>query len=677
MEFYDLNGFLIGVKMEIHLDIANALTDDEQVLFELLLEVQQLKAPSTVIRIAGGWVRDKIMGEQSHDIDIMLDNMSGEDFARLVTDYMGIDTVHVVQANPDASKHLETAGAFIPMPSGSVMDLDFARARKEVYNAPNSRNPEIKPATPEEDAFRRDLTIGTLFYNLHTKNVEDFTGKGINDLKNEIIRTPLDPLKTFSDDPLRIFRTIRFAARYGWSIEEQTKKALSDPSLRDDIKNKITKERMQEEIRKMFSESNPVLAAQLLKKNHLLQDIIEEALQGTVYEGKLAPLDMNQNNPHHNLNLWDHTMRVLEEISHMYPVATSGEEKRLVMTLSALLHDLGKLYYEVHVDKGDRTSYHGHEDESAKIAEAIMQYLKFSNDIAEQVKKMVSYHMRPHNFVEDNAITMKGLRRFLRIMGENSVEWLDVFNHALADAKSKGASTDIDAEMIRKYQELENKLNEALSSMKLTTPTSRVNPVLNGHQIMDTLGIKPGPQVGEAMKYLQDLQDEIPDITPEQAQQKLRKEFQQQRQASALATACPMHLIMQKRKEINNLIQNDNYFEAMSVIKKLKDEYGDDEDVMHLIAEKSFRCAVEDTSILGEDIVMYIFDKANDLYFDPYICCFAFGISLIKDTLSQPEAISKIGERMRNMAPKLFVKVLSDLKKKEVMYPEIYKRFAK
>jgi tRNA nucleotidyltransferase (CCA-adding enzyme) len=358
----------------MNIDITNNLTPDEKELFDSLRSIVQEVAPGSSLRVAGGWVRDKIMGKLSDDIDFMVDNMSGEKMARLITEKMGLQGPHVIEANPDASKHLETAGVKIPISNGTEFDLDFAMARQEVYND-ESRIPEIKPASPQEDAMRRDLTINSLFYNIMNGELEDFTGKGIDDLSSMTIRTPEDPLKTFQDDPLRIFRTIRFASRYNGNIDEETLAAMNDPSLRASILQKVKKERIQEELHKTLKGPNPLVAVNLLKSTGILEDIIGEAIKGSEFEGKMAPFDMDQNNPHHELTVWDHTVKVVENILMYYP--DTDPEKRAIMILTALMHDLGKLYYEIHEDKGDKTSYSGHEKASGDISKLILKYLKF------------------------------------------------------------------------------------------------------------------------------------------------------------------------------------------------------------------------------------------------------------------------------------------------------------
>ncbi|MFW6122344.1 MAG: CCA tRNA nucleotidyltransferase, partial [Petrotogales bacterium] len=445
--------------MQIDTNIKKHLTPDEKEVFSILGNVIEQKAPSTTIRVVGGWVRDKLLEVPSDDIDIMIDNMTGEKFAKLVTEHLGSKNAHVIRTNPEKSKHIETAKAYIPLSSGKVQEIDFAQARDEVYEK-NSRIPNTHSATPQEDAHRRDLTINSLFYNINKNQIEDFTGKGLKDLITNTISTPEDPIKTFSEDPLRIFRVIRFAAKYNANIDEKTYKALMNPSLQQDIKNKISKERIGIEISKMLKNPNPLKAINILKETGLWQSIIDEALAGTKFEGKMAPLNMAQNNPHHKLDLWGHTMQVVKNVLDQY--YETEPEKRATIILSALMHDLGKLYYDIQADSQNHpgtTSYHGHEKESKEIAEHILRYLKIEPFI-NQVAGLASQHMKPHSLLENPNI--KTLRKFIRQMGEKSLNWLDVFNLAVADAMSK--DVEINPETVQKYQTLEANLQEALAS---------------------------------------------------------------------------------------------------------------------------------------------------------------------------------------------------------------------
>ena len=186
------------------LDPSITLTPKEQSLFSLLATITESKGLKITLRVAGGWVRDKLLGQESHDIDIALDTMMGSEFVEIVRTYLVENNLAtskgfgVIKANADKSKHLETATINI---DGEW--IDFVNLRKEDYAA-DSRVPEIQIGTPTEDAFRRDLTINAMFYNINEGKIEDFTGLGLQDLKDQRIRTPIDPTKTFFDDPLRI-----------------------------------------------------------------------------------------------------------------------------------------------------------------------------------------------------------------------------------------------------------------------------------------------------------------------------------------------------------------------------------------------------------------------------------------------------------------------------------------
>jgi hypothetical protein len=174
------------------------LTDQEQDIFDTLIAAAKHSNSGTILRCAGGWVRDKLLGKESLDIDIALDNMMGKEFAEKVNEYLksqGKETRHaaVIQSNPDQSKHLETARMKI-----SDVWIDLVNLRSETY-AEGSRIPTMKFGTAEQDAFRRDFTFNAMFYNINQGIVEDLTGKGMDDLRAGLIRTPLPPSVTFLD----------------------------------------------------------------------------------------------------------------------------------------------------------------------------------------------------------------------------------------------------------------------------------------------------------------------------------------------------------------------------------------------------------------------------------------------------------------------------------------------
>lgn len=202
--------------------------------------------PPVTPRLAGGFVRDKIMGFVCHDIDVALDNISGLLFATgLASKLADHPTVYKILANPEKSKHLETAVLNL-----YGYSIDFVHLRNESYT--QTRIPTIQKGTPEEDAFRRDITINSLFYNIATGNIEDFTGRGLHDIQSRIIDTPLDPRVTLLDDPLRILRIFRFKSKLGFKISGRIYEALQDKNLGVALEKKISNERNGCEIMKML-----------------------------------------------------------------------------------------------------------------------------------------------------------------------------------------------------------------------------------------------------------------------------------------------------------------------------------------------------------------------------------------------------------------------------------------
>lgn len=239
------------------------LTFLEKKLFDLLLEVtRQPDFPKVTLRVAGGWVRDKILRPTQDlgthvDIDIALDTMLGIEFAEKLNDYLTRQNIKhgsigLIQKNPDQSKHLETA-------TMRVLDvcLDLVNLRTETYTH-DSRIPNIQIGTPYEDAMRRDLTINALFYNINTGALEDFTDSGFDDIREKIIRTPLPPLKTLLDDPLRALRAIRFASRLNFKFDSELFKACGSPDVHEALGAKVSRERISGEVdRVMDSDRAP------------------------------------------------------------------------------------------------------------------------------------------------------------------------------------------------------------------------------------------------------------------------------------------------------------------------------------------------------------------------------------------------------------------------------------
>ncbi|KAI4289693.1 MAG: hypothetical protein L6R35_001043 [Caloplaca aegaea] len=231
------------------------------------------------LRFTGGWVRDKLLGTASNDIDIGIDTMTGLSFGMRMKEYLELPEAKAkhpqsalaklakIEANPEKSKHLETVATKI-----LGFDIDLVNLRKETYSE-DSRNPQIEFGNPVEDALRRDATVNALFYNLEKCEVEDLTDRGLNDIRDKIIRTPLCPYQTFKDDPLRVLRAIRFASRLGWSIDKKAEQAMSAYDIGNALKTKISRERVCIELIKMLKGPRPYQAFGLIDRLDLYHTI--------------------------------------------------------------------------------------------------------------------------------------------------------------------------------------------------------------------------------------------------------------------------------------------------------------------------------------------------------------------------------------------------------------------
>lgn len=530
-------------KVAAKLEENFTLTDKEQKIFNLLRNVVKDKAPDTTLRAAGGWVRDKLLGKESHDIDIAVDNMSGAAFANLVLQWMkennipGAKSVTKVEANPEANKNLETA--ILPILGTSI---DFVQLRKDTYNE-DSRNPEIQVGvSPEEDAQRRDLTINSIFYNVNDGKIEDYVG-GVEDLKNNIARTPIDPLRTYLEDPLRILRAVRFAAKYDLQLDPALIQAAKDPKVQDAFRNKITKERIWAELvgqqegegwkRGLMIGPNFHRAAELLGvlglRDLLLTPSKEQMERAVTKQQKLEPneehpeakprkwekgfttWELQQNNPHHDLDVWNHTLAALKYLHQLHQTNISEGRKmketdEIVRNLAMLFHDIGKCdICSRQEDPRGYSTYHEHELSSAAIAEEILTDLKAPTDIKNRIVGLVKNHMRLHTLPE--GVSGAGLRRIVRDVGE---DWPNLVEMSKSDAMGKTMAKDLPA----KYDAFAKVIDQFLAR---TGGKSEVQPPINGKEIMSALGLMPGAQVGVVVKALKEKLLDEPEMTKEQA----------------------------------------------------------------------------------------------------------------------------------------------------------------
>ena len=625
-------------------------TSDEQYVFRVIRDVVRIYAPHARVCAAGGWVRDKLLGLPSHDLDVVVEGMSGEAFAQLLAQYLRVKGPHIIEENPEASKHITTAKMYLPVPSGETMEIDFAQARQEAY-AGDSRIPsEVKPATLEEDASRRDLTINAIFYDILHDRVRDFTGQGLDDLQTHVLRSPGNPYERFKQDPLRILRVLRFASRFGWSVEEKTFESMKSPDLLKELREKVSKERIGAEFAGMMKGKYPDKALEMMQQLGILQQLIDDAVKGTTYEGKLAPLGMGQNNPHHQLTLFDHTVSVLRNYLDQYP--EDLPEKRLVKALAALGHDFGKMFRDIQQTKEDgRTSYHEHEDHSPKILELFLKHIKL-HPLVPASAAIARFHMRPYQML---GAGKKALRRFLRDMAEHGVEWVDIINHSIADVMAKGELNESARADLAELNSLKETIRSLETEMEtMGKPTNEC--ILNGVEIMQGFNRKtPGKWVGDVKTWLLDQQDENPAITKEQAIEMARQHFPQHVidmgpnvKSASIASAV---LFKQKAEQIEGLLRTKRNLEAFSISEQLSKEYPDDENAFLLMCKTIVAAYVSDgKSRLTIETHKKIEEMADERFFNPMILCLS---ALLEPVKTGKKAITASGEQKLKRAFKL------------------------
>lgn len=500
-----------------------SLTSKELNIFQVLIDTNNSQNCGSIIRVAGGWVRDKLMGNESDDIDITIDNMSGLSFATRVAQHLGLENkVGVIQANPEKSKHIETAVMNI-----QDCEVQFTGFRKETYTN-DSRVPEVEHGDLMEETYRRDFTINSLYYNINDSKVEDISGQGIIDIANKTIRLMVPPKelwermsikdldaankKSFTDDPLRVLRAVRFACRFNFVLESGLVEAAQAPDVLESFKTKVSRERMQIELRKMLSGPQPDRAIGLMKYLGFF-DVVFPLPKGYKY------WDMDQNTPYHDLNVWEHTLVALENLQTIYQGINPSEDDRFVMNLAILLHDTGKLNPQCHGTKrnkkggGTRTTYYGHEQHSVSAAQEILETLPGirTKEIGRVCKLIEGSGRVNPNYVPGNEqcnLSNKALSNFVKRMGDDWQRTI-IINMADAVSKRRQVADDFDwnyhANMMEKIRCLGPK---KIMNMK---------PLLNGNEVIDIIGEEPGPWVGQIMSKMLEWQFKNPKVTRKDA----------------------------------------------------------------------------------------------------------------------------------------------------------------
>ena len=403
--------------------------------------------------VVGGCVRDYLLELGDKDVDILVIG-DGVEFAKQVAKQFGTETVVAYE---------RFGTAMVPMNGGKV---EFVGARKEKYD-PNSRKPVVEIGTLRDDLLRRDFTVNALAVSINKATFgtlhDEFNG--LQDLRDGILRTPLDPVKTFEDDPLRIMRAIRFASQLGFTIEENAFDAIETMKDRLTI---VSQERITGEFLTILKTEKPSVGLRLMFNTGVMHIVFPEVAQ-------MAGVD--QRKDHHHKDVFLHTCIVVDNISKT--------TDNVWLRFTALMHDIAKPRTKA-FKEGIGWTFHEHEEIGARMMKSIFRRLKLPLDPLPYVEKLVRLHLRPMVLV-DEIVTDSAVRRLVFDAG-NEID--DLMKLCRADITSKNPK--LVEKYLRNYDMVMRKIVEVEERDRLRN----WQPPVKGDEIMAVCGLQPGKQVG-------------------------------------------------------------------------------------------------------------------------------------------------------------------------------------
>lgn len=404
--------------------------------------------------VIGGYVRDMLLDRPCKDIDFV-SNSDGIELARATAESLGVREVNIFKNFGTAMFRLDD------------LDIEFVGARKESYD-PGSRKPFVSPGSLEDDQNRRDFTINALAISLQERNFGELIDpfRGLEDLEHGILRTPLDPDITYSDDPLRMMRAIRFASQLGFTIEKKSLESISRNCERIRI---VSMERVSTELNKIILSPKPSVGFRLLFNTGMLHQFFPEMSELSGVEEK--------NGIRHKDNFY-HTLQVLDNVA--------AHSDNIWLRWAAILHDIAKpATKRFHTELG--WTFHGHEDKGARMVPKIFQRLKLPLDHKmKYVQKIVLLHLRPIALTKEE-ISDSAIRRLLFEAGDD-VD--DLMILCKADITSKNEAK------VKKYLANYEIVMEKLKEVDEKDRVRNFQPPITGELIMSTFGLQPCREVG-------------------------------------------------------------------------------------------------------------------------------------------------------------------------------------
>lgn len=422
---------------------------------EIINVISQTAAEKNIkVYAVGGFVRDIILNRERNDLDILVIG-SGPAFAENVAEKMGITNVSYFKNFGTA--HFEYQG----------MNVEFVGARKESYDR-NTRKPIVEDGTFEDDIARRDFTINSLAISLNKNEFGKLVEKynGLADIRNKLIKTPLDPLKTFDDDPLRIMRAFRFASQLNFTVDENIIKASNKMRSRLAI---VSQERITDEFLKILESPKPSIGLKLLFDSGVLEIVFPEI---SIMAG------VDQRKDFHHKDVFLHTLQVVDNICN--------ETENVWLRFAALVHDIAKPPTKKFVE-GIGWTFHGHEDLGARMMKKIFHRMKLPLHKLEYIQKLVRLHLRPIALAKEE-VTDSAIRRFVVSAGEDLE---DLIVLCRADITSKNPAK------VEKYLGNYERVMQKVRDVKERDQLRAFQSPVRGEEIMQICNLKPSRKVGE------------------------------------------------------------------------------------------------------------------------------------------------------------------------------------
>ena len=471
--------------MKLYSDEALAHILDKDIFHQISTVADGLGVECYVV---GGYVRDIFLERPSADIDVVVVG-SGIEVAKGLKQLLG------KRAHLSVFKNFGTAQVKIRERQRgdgpgdedvSEIEVEFVGARKESYSH-DSRKPVVENGTLEDDQNRRDFTINAMAICLNQSRFGELVDpfNGLADLEDGIIATPLDPEITFSDDPLRMMRCIRFATQLNFQIEDETFEALQHMADRIKI---VSGERIEVELNKIMMAPHPSTGFEYLQRSGLLQIILPELSALDIVEKKEGRA--HKNNFYHTLEVLENVVKAQDGLASQ----PSPFNSRLYLRWGALLHDIGKTRSK-RWEPGTGWTFHNHNIIGAKMVPGIFRRLKLPMGAEmKYVQKLVDLHMRPQ-VIADSEVTDSAVRRLLNDAGDDID---DLMMLCEADITSKNE--------VKKKMFLENfrMVREKLADLKEKDYKRLLQPVIDGNEIMELFHLKPSREVGVLKQYLKD-----------------------------------------------------------------------------------------------------------------------------------------------------------------------------